>query len=58
MAVNQKKIKDRKVVFTSSTEKFLAKYYAPELLSKQGKLAIISIWTVMAIVSTYALTQV
>jgi hypothetical protein len=49
---------DRKVQFASGVEAFLAKVYGPELLSNQGRAAILSIWTVLALVSAYAAMNV
>jgi hypothetical protein len=45
--------RDKKPSYSSGVEKFLAEKVAPEILSTEGRIAILSVYFVMAIVSVW-----
>ena len=44
--------------FASAVEKFISLYYAPELLTKQGRYSILTLWVVFTFVMLYGAAHV
>ena len=44
-------------LYASSIEKFIATTLAPELLTIQGRLSVLTIWMMMAVCAVYGATQ-
>lgn len=57
METEESEIEEPEREFSSGTEKFLALYYSPELLSRNGKLSVIVIWTVITGFAFYGISQ-
>ena len=44
--------------FASAVEKFISLYYAPELLSNQGRFSVLTLWIVFSLCMLYGASQI